>query len=58
MVEATKGVGQSDINGATKDWFFYSWFSSNNSSEDVMDVGVELISIVKTNKKILCKETF
>ena len=58
MMEAAKGVGQKSIKGGTKDYFLFdSWFASNNAAEAAMEVGAELIGMVKTNTKGLCKET-
>ena len=37
--------------------FFHSCFSPKNSTESVMDVGTDIIDMVKTNKKGLCKDT-
>ena len=53
MMRATKGFGQREGKYATKDCFlFESWFSSNRSAEDSMDVDVETIGMVKPNKNI------
>ena len=58
MMEATKGIGQKSKKGGTKDCFLFdSWFSSNNSAEAAMELGTELIGMVKTNTKGFCKET-
>ena len=58
MMEATKGVSQKSIKVGTKDYFhFDSWFASKKAAEDVMEIGTELIGMVKTNTKGLCKET-
>ena len=58
MTEATNGIVQRDIKGANKDCFIFdSWFSSKKLSEAVMDVVTEMIGIVKTNKKVFCKDT-
>ena len=52
MTEAENGVGQRDIKGATRDCFiFFSWFSSKKLAEAVIDVGADMIDIVKTNTK-------
>ena len=57
MAEETKGVGQRDVKGATKDYFlFYSWFSSKKSEEAAMYVGTYMIGMVKTNTKGFRKE--
>ena len=53
MMESTKGLGQRDIEGDTKDCFIFdSWFSSKNFSEDAIDVGADIIGMIKTNKKL------
>ena len=58
MMEATKVIGQNSIKGCTNDCFlFYSWFASKNTAESAMGVCAELIGMVKTNTKGLCKET-
>ena len=50
MKEATKGIGQKYIKGATKDCFIFgSWVSSKKSEEYAMEVGAELIGMVKKN---------
>ena len=57
IMEATKGIGQRDIKGATEDCFFYIWFSSKKSEEDAMVVGADMIGVGKTNTKGFCKYT-
>ena len=58
IMVATKWIGQKYIKGATKDCFIFdSWFSSNNSAEDAMEVWENLIGMVKTNTKGFCKDT-
>ena len=55
MMEETKGVGQKSIKGGTKDCFLFDiWFASKKAKEAVMEVGAELIGMVKTNTKVLC----
>ena len=57
-MEATKGIGQRDIKGANKDCFLFdNWFSSKKLKEAVMNVGADIICMVKTNKKLFCKDT-
>ena len=57
MMEATKGVGQKSIKGWKKDFFLFdSWFASNKAAEYAMEVDAELIGMVNTNTKGLCKE--
>ena len=58
MTEATKGVVQKYIKGATKDFFIVgSWFSSKKAAGSEMEVGDKLIGMVKKNSKGFCKET-
>ena len=58
IMGATKGLGKWDEKGARKDCFLFdSWFSLEMLSESVMDVGADMIGMVKTNTKGLCKET-
>ena len=58
IMEATNGFGQRDAKGATKDCFLFgSFFSSKRSAEAVMDVGADMIGMVKTNTKGFCKNT-
>ena len=58
MTEATKGVGQKYIKGATQDCFLFdSWLSSKKWEEYVMEVGAEFIGVVRKNTKGFCKET-
>ena len=52
MTEVTKGIGQKSIKGWTKDFFLFdSLFASKKAAEDVMEIGTELIGMVKTNTK-------
>ena len=52
MMEATKGIGHKSINRVTKDCFLFDgWFASNKTAEAAMEVGADLISMVKTNTK-------
>ena len=56
--EAKKGIGQKFIEGGTKYYFLFdSWFASKNAAEYAMEIGAELIGMVKTNIKRFCKET-
>ena len=58
MTEATKGVGQKYIKGGTKDYLLFdSWFTSKKAAEAAMEVGAELIGMVKKNSKGFCYET-
>ena len=58
MTEETKGVGHKSIKGGTKDCFLFdSWFASKKAEEYVVEVGSDLIGIVKTNTKGFWKET-
>ena len=57
-MKATKGIGQNYIKGGTMDFFLSDgWFASKKATEAVMEVGAELIDMVKTNTKGFCKET-
>ena len=52
MMEATKGIVCKYRKGANKVFsLFDSYFSSNKSTEAVMEVGAKLIGMVKTNTK-------
>ena len=56
-MEATKGIGQKPIEGGKKDCFLFdSWFASKKAAEAVMEIGADLIGMVKTNTKGLWKE--
>ena len=58
VMEATKGIGQKSIEGGTKDCLLFdSWFASNKAAEAAMEIGAELIGMVKTNTKGFCKDT-
>ena len=58
MMEATKGIDHKSIKGGTKDCFLFdSWFASKKAAEAAMELGAELIGMVKTNSKGFCKET-
>ena len=58
IMEATKRVYQKSINGGTEDCFIFdSWFAFKRVAEDAMEVGAELIGMVKTNTKGLIKDT-
>ena len=58
IMEGTEGIGQRYRKGALKHCFlFCSWLSSNNSTEALMEVGAELIGMVKRNTKGLFKGT-
>ena len=57
-MKATKEIGQRDMKGDTKDCFIFdSWFYLNELTEAAMDVGADMIGIVKTNTKGFYKET-
>ena len=44
--------------GETEDCFlFYSWLASKKAAEAAMEIGAELIGMVKKNTKRFCKET-
>ena len=38
-------------------FFFESLFAPKRYAEDVMDVGSDMIGVVKTNKYVFCKDT-
>ena len=58
IMEATRGIGQRDVKEATKDCFIFdSWFSSKNSLESAIDVGIDMVYMVKTNTKGFNKDT-
>ena len=55
---AKKWLGQRGVKGDMEDCFIFdSWFSSNNLAESSMDVGAEIIGMVKTNPKLFFKDT-
>ena len=55
--EAAKGLGQRYVKGDMKDFFLFdSWFDSKMLSEAAMDVGTDMIGMVKTNTKLFCKD--
>ena len=57
-MEATKGIGQKYRKGETKDCFIFdSWFSSKKAVEAAMEVGADLIGMMRTNTKGFCKDT-
>ena len=56
-MEATKGLCQRGIKGSTTDRFlFYSWFSSKSLAEATMGYDADMVGMVKTNAKILCRD--
>ena len=58
MTEAKKGIGKKSIKeGTNYCLIFDSWFASNKVAEAAMEVGAELIVMLKTNTKGFCKET-
>ena len=58
VMEETKGIGQKYIKGDTKDCFLFgSWLSLKKLEESAMEVGANLIGMVKKNTKGFCKET-
>ena len=58
LMEETKGLGQRELKGSTRDCFlFYSWFSSKKLAESATYIGVDLIDMVKTNTKGFFKDT-
>ena len=58
MTEETKGIGQNSKKGGPKDCFPLDiFFASKEAAESAMELGDELIGMVKTNTKGFCKET-
>ena len=58
MMEETKGIGHKSKKGGPKDCLLFdSWFASKKAAETAMELGAELIGIMKTNTKGFCKET-
>ena len=58
MMEEPKGIGQKSKKGGPKDFFLFdSWFASKKAAEAAMELGAELIGMVKTNTKGFCKKT-
>ena len=55
ITENAVGLGQREVKGANKDFFFGSWFSSNRSDDAVTDVGDDLIGLLITNNKGIFK---
>ena len=56
-MEATKGLCQRGVNGATIDCFlFYKCFSKNILAEATMFVDAYIVGMVITNAKRLCKD--
>ena len=52
ITEATKGIGSRYIKGATKDCFIFdSLLFSKKSEEYAIEVGAEIIDMVKINTK-------
>ena len=52
MMEETKEIGQNSKKGGPKDCFLFdSWFASKKAAEAAMELGAELIGMVKTNTK-------
>ena len=48
----TNKIGQRDMKGATNDCFLFdSCFYSKNLVEALMDVGTDMIGVIKTNTK-------
>ena len=58
LTEAPERIGQDYRKGVTKDCILVeNWFYSNKLAEAVMDIGTDLIGIVKKKTKKLCKDT-
>ena len=57
-MDETKGVGQRDLKGSTRDFFLSeSWFSLKKAAYAAAFIGVDLIGTVKTKTKGFCKAT-
>ena len=57
MMEETKGIGQKSKKGGPEDCFLFdSWFASKKAAEAAMELGADLIGMVKMNTKGFCKE--
>ena len=53
-----KGYTSEVLKGGTNDFFLFdSWFASKKAAEAAMELGAELIGMVKKNTKGFCKET-
>ena len=58
IMGATKGLGQRGIKWSTKDYFIFdSWFYSKRLVEYSMGIGTDMVGMVTTNTKGLCKDT-
>ena len=58
IMEATSGIGQKSIKVGTKEYLLFdSLFACKKAAESAMEIGAELIGMVKTNTKGFCKET-
>ena len=58
MMEETKEIGQNSIRGGKKDYFLFDgWFTSKRAEKSAVEIGADLIGMVKTNTKGFCKET-
>ena len=52
VMEATKGMGQKSIEGGTKYCFLFdSWFDPKKAAEAAMEIGAELIGMLKKDIK-------
>ena len=57
MIQAMKGLVEKDVKWDTNYCFIFdSWFASKRSSEDAMNIGAGMISMVETNTKWFCKD--
>ena len=53
VMEETKGIGQKSKKGGPKYFLLFdSWFASKKAVEAAMELGAELIGMVKTNTKV------
>ena len=59
MMEETKGIGQKSKKGGPEDCLLFdSWFASKKASEAAMELGAELIGVVKTIPKDSARRQF
>ena len=58
VTKETKGLGQRDTKGSTKDCFLFDrWFYSKMLAESVIDVDTYMVGMIKNNTKLFCKYT-
>ena len=53
-MESINGLDQRDVKGATRDCFIFdSWFAPKRLAEAVVDVGADMIGMIKKQHKII-----